>query len=179
MRWLWLCVLAIVSGQVFSQDLTGRADVVDAQTLVINFQQVELYGVIAPKVDQPCFAGLDAWPCGEVAAATLNEWVAGTVVSCEPWPLSGGDEKHACSVGEDDLNARLLMHGWALASDSAEERYHLAEQAARRAKLGIFRDGFVPNNAWRLWASDGLDEAACGACALRKQSIKKRQQATQ
>lgn len=72
---LFLCSLAVPSQG--SEPITGRASVIDGDTLGFGKQRVRLNGIDAPEASQICqdSAGRD-YRCGKVAAGALDEWLA-------------------------------------------------------------------------------------------------------
>ena len=54
-----------------------------------------------------------------------------------------------CFVGPYDLNARMVLQGWALAYRKYSMDYVDEESAAQKAGAGIWRGEFVPPWEWR------------------------------
>lgn len=67
-------------------ELAGAPQIIDGNTLEVAGEQVELFGIDAPDLDQVCrHAGRD-YECGKVARAALWDLVAGLDVICAPEP---------------------------------------------------------------------------------------------
>jgi endonuclease YncB( thermonuclease family) len=58
-------------------DLTGRASIIDGDTLEIPGTRIRLWGIDAPESDQPC-RNQDCQPygCGQKAANDLDAFIA-------------------------------------------------------------------------------------------------------
>lgn len=64
--------------------ITGKAVVVDGDTLRINGSRIRLHGIDAPESDQQCEdATGESYPCGRRATAALRSAVSGERVNCE------------------------------------------------------------------------------------------------
>ena len=64
------------SGPTFS----GRARVVDGDTLEVGGKRIRLHGVDAPESRQSCIAAGRRWPCGERATRALAGRIGGRTV---------------------------------------------------------------------------------------------------
>ena len=174
MKGLGLVVLlALVAVPVAAEVLAGRAYVVDGETLLVDDRMVALSGLFSPELDQQCFVGSLRWACGEAAKEALETQVEGKTIHCET-PGSGDAARYRCTHRNVDIGAWLLEQGWALANDQASDDYRGRQSKAITAELGIWRDGFDPNQVWRDWAAGDVGEVDCSACTLRKQALKKK-----
>ena len=65
--------------------ITGRASVVDGDTIEIHGQHIRLSGIDAPESGQVCFSADDKpWRCGQQAALALANRIGGVPVTCRP-----------------------------------------------------------------------------------------------
>lgn len=149
--------------------ISGRATVVDGDTLEIGGERVRLEGIDAPEADQTCGGGwLGTWKCGRAATAALRWMTGGRRVDCE----SAGRDKYGrvlgwCTADGRDINAEMVRSGHAWAFVKYSTRYQVLEAEARKAKAGIWKGEAEP--PWlfreRRWA-DAETEAPKG-CAIK------------
>jgi endonuclease YncB( thermonuclease family) len=127
--------------------ISGRADVIDGDTLRIGAVRVRLTGLDAPEIDQTCTdaSGRD-WGCGREAKAYLADLADKRLISCRP---SGRDRYGRtlakCAADAADLGAAIVTAGWAVIDFD-----YVAEQAdAQLSKRGIWSGAFVAPAEWR------------------------------
>lgn len=149
--------------------ISGAAKVIDARTLAIKARRIQLDGIDAPDLKQSCGQEPKTWLCGREATAALSRLANNGRVTCT---RTGGLEKNIilgrCQVFDNpnregisqpkkedgerkiiDINLRMVADGWALASGPGGQAYIDAEQAAQKAKKGLWRGPFVPPWEWR------------------------------
>jgi endonuclease YncB( thermonuclease family) len=149
--------------------ISGRALVVDGDTLDIAGERVRLEGIDAPEADQTCGGGwLGTWKCGRAATAHLQWLTGGRRVECE----QAGLDKYGrvlgwCTADGRDINAEMVRSGHAWAFVKYSRRYEAVEAEARKAKVGIWKGEAEP--AWvfreRRWAAAEAD--APKGCAIK------------
>ena len=133
-----------------SEDLSGRAVVIDGDTIDVAGSRIRLYGIDAPESKQTCRAEGQRWACGEQATRALTDRIGSKTVQCEERDRdSFGRIVAVCQLAGQDLNAWLVAQGWALAYREFSEAYVAEEAAAEVAGLGIWRGAFVAPWEWR------------------------------
>ena len=128
--------------------LSGRARVIDGDTLEIDGRHIRLEGLDAPEMGQTCGRRLiGSWKCGSAAADRLAAFVAKRAVNCE----SRGNDKYGrmlgiCFVDGNDINAQMVREGYAWAFVKYSQTYVQQEATARPQRVGIWQGDAEP--AW-------------------------------
>lgn len=136
-----LCLVLLISQPAVAETLSGRVlRVQDGDTITIidanNIQRtVRLSGVEAPQANQPY---------GGAAASRLQQSLVGKNVTVEYGAASGGH--HSVTgrvfVGDRDVGLEQVQEGLAKYNPTQErfanERYAIAERAAREAERGLW-----------------------------------------
>jgi len=133
------------------QVISGRASVIDGDTLDIHGARIRLYAVDAIESRQRCVRpdGSD-WRCGAVAAQALQQKIGSAPVECQVRNKDRYDRFVAkCFQRGEDLNAWLVASGWAVAYRQYGKDYVSQESAAKAAKRGIWASQFVMPWDWR------------------------------
>lgn len=130
--------------------IIGRASVIDGDTLDVRSVRIRLEGVDAPESSQPCGSAGNEWMCGREAAMALSEWIGDRNVSCRPLGVDRYQRTLArCFVGSEDVQAWLVLNGWALAYRDYSTDYVAAEDVAQQRKAGMWRGDFQAPWEWR------------------------------
>lgn len=126
-------------------DRTGRASVIDGDTIELHGERIRFHGVDAPESGQTCNdADGDKWRCGQKAAYQLSDKLGARTVSCEKKDMDRyGRTVAKCSVGGEDVGAWLVSNGWARAFTRYSTEYVDEETEAKDAKLGIWQGEHV------------------------------------
>ena len=100
-----------------AEPVTGRAEIVDGDTLRFGALRVRLTGLDAPELDQTCTdrAGAE-WACGSEAKTFVAGLIASEPVSC----VRSGRDRYGralatCSIDGRDLGSQIVAAGWAVA----------------------------------------------------------------
>jgi endonuclease YncB( thermonuclease family) len=151
MRLLVLLVAILSAIAVQAQaDVTGTAQVIDGDTIVIAGEHIRLQGIDAPETDQPCTVYGQQWSCGRSAADWLKDYLRGRKVECVGHARDRyGRLLAVCYTGGEDINDRLVREGWALDYRKYSTDYLDAEAEAKRRGAGLWRGTFVPPWEWR------------------------------
>jgi endonuclease YncB( thermonuclease family) len=144
-----------------------QVHVIDGDTLEIDGELIQLYGIDAPELGQLCERKGKLWPCGLEAALALNKLVSlgGQPVRCAPWEQADQSQADSglaqvCELGDRNLALTMLRGGYSVALPDSFPDYGEAEREARSANLGLWQGEFVLPWEWR--ASTGPEVEAVG-----------------
>ncbi len=134
-----------------AEEISGRARVVDSNTLEIGARRVRLIGVDAPDEAQSCPTRKgEVYPCGRVAAETLAKLVKDGPLVCQ------GDKTDAagrvlarCAIRGFDVGEQYVLTGRAFADPETGEAYRRAEGTAEKLREGMWRGEFQKPWEWR------------------------------
>lgn len=133
------------------ETVSGRARVIDGDTLELAGRRIRLEGIDAPERSQFCQGRTDQpWPCGAAARSALMRRVEGRTVRCE---VRGRDRYQRdlarCFVGAEDLGGWLVSQGLAQAYRRYSTDYVALEEAARARRVGAWDGSFEPPENYR------------------------------
>ena len=86
LRWLPLRITLVWASVSLAsaQDASGRAAVINGDTLEMRGVRIRLSGIDAPETEQQCRSAAGTpWPCGQDAAKALRRKIAGQPVQCD------------------------------------------------------------------------------------------------
>jgi len=130
--------------------IVGTSVVIDGDTIEIHGVRIRLAGVDAPESQQRCGRAGEEWPCGQRAALALADWLGSRTVSCNP---TGKDRYQRtlahCFSGTEDVQAWLVLNGWALAYRQYSKDYVAAEEVAQAGRAGVWAGEFKAPWEWR------------------------------
>lgn len=134
-----------------SSSISGRAHVVDGDSLEINNVSIRLFGIDAPEGRQYCQTQTgEDWPCGRQASSALRRFINNRQVTCERQDTDQyGRMVGVCSVDGTNLNGWMAANGHAMAYRKFTRDYIDEEQNAKAAKIGLWRGDFTPPWQWR------------------------------
>lgn len=131
--------------------LSGRARVVDGDSLEIAGRRIRLFGIDAPELHQDCrTAAGRAYDCGGAARRALDDLIGGRAVTCTPVGASHDRAVATCQANGRDLSEELVRSGHALElANFSRGRYSAAEREAREARRGLWAGNFEQPAEWR------------------------------
>jgi len=141
-----LLALVCWAPQSWATDLTGRASVIDGDTIDIHGQRIRGHGIDAPESSQTCQrANGQTYRCGQEAALFLSNRIGTKTVRCEQKDKDRyGRIVAVCYLGTEDLNRLMVQTGHAMAYRQYSKDYVTDEDRARAQKVGIWQGAFTP-----------------------------------
>lgn len=130
----------------FSNKFSGKAYVIDGDSIKVGGNEVRLYEVDAPEYKQQCLdsAG-NEYPCGKMSMSFLIKLIGGKFVECEYSQKDKYDRYLSkCYIEGKSINEEILKNGMAVIYDISEASKNAIklEELARKNKLGIWQGGF-------------------------------------
>lgn len=165
-RGIFLCALLALPAA--AEVVQGPARVIDGDTLAIGARTIRLFGIDAPEAGQFCKTGAgESWPCGKAATARLAALVARGALRC-----AGEDEDRygrllaVCHGQGREVNATLVAEGLAEAYRKYSLDYVAEEEAAKRARRGLWQGAHEAPQAVRAAALEAPAPPP-GACTIK------------
>lgn len=125
--------------------LAGTPYVHDGDTISLGGRRMRLLGLDAPELDQTCRRQGAEYRCDMEARDALRRLVAGGA-TCQGWRRDRYDRLLVtCLRVGDDVNARLVAEGWAIAYGDYDEQ----ERQARYTGRGLWAGEFARPAVWR------------------------------
>lgn len=149
--------------------LSGKATVLDGDTIDIGVVRIRLHGIDAPEGSQVC-EDKDgrSWACGSASTNFLADWIDGEEVECLALERDMyGRIIGTCYKDDIDLNAALVSEGLAWAFTQYSEDYIVEEAHARQAQLGIWQAENTPAWEWRGQAWERAVAASPDGCPIK------------
>lgn len=157
---LLFCVLSIyvnakptsIMGKDWDREtITGRAFIIDGDTLKINDVKVRLVGVDAPEISQKCKIHGHIENCGEIVKLRLVQATSNEIITC----YNHGKDFYGrvlaeCYINDININKWLLREGLAVYYYSKDfKSYKILESLAKQEKLGLWDSEFQNPKEYR------------------------------
>ncbi|WP_394154261.1 thermonuclease family protein [Loktanella salsilacus] len=163
---LIICLLLCASPAA-AADISGRARVIDGDTLQIGQTRIRLHGIDAPEASQTCLdkGGVSA-ACGLAATRAMQVLIGNNTVSCAPRDTDRyGRTVAKCTAAGRDLGQDMVAAGLATAYRQYSMDYVPFEQAARAEGLGVW--GVAMQNPAEYRAAQSGQGAAPDGCVIK------------
>jgi len=138
-------------------DISGLPRVIDGDTIEISGERIRLHGIDAPETRQSC-VGVDGkqWDCGRQSTSVLISLIGGHPIICKGRQRDRYKRLIAvCFADRKDLNAEMVLQGWALAYRKYSTDYVIQEKVAQSERTGIWSGQFVSPWDWRRGKREG------------------------
>lgn len=129
-----------------------RLRIIDGDGFELAGENIRLWGIDAPELEQTCEREGVNYGCGNFARDVLESLISTDLPVCETVDTDRYNRTIArCSVGGRDLGAMMVQSGWALDFRRySQGRYAAEENDARTAGRGLWGGEFVLPWEWRL-----------------------------
>ena len=122
----------------------GTAYALDGETLMRGEQEVRLFGIDAPEIEDV--------PLGPQARRALDHLLAGRRIDCATKNKDRyGRVMAVCTVGAQDIGRLMVRQGWAITDRRFTRDYDLEERAAAAAGRGLW--GAPGGHGTGFWAT--------------------------
>ena len=136
--------------------ISGKAKVVDGDTITINRTKIRFSGIDAPESyyygqTQYCQRpNGKIWACGKKATSKLKELINGKTVQC----TDEGEDKYGrtlsiCFANGVDLQSEMVRSGMAVAYLRYSRRYENEMVEAMTERVGMWSGNFLDPEDWR------------------------------
>jgi endonuclease YncB( thermonuclease family) len=153
-----------------AQSISGTVRVIDGDTLDVGRTRVRLHAIDAPEGAQTCEDGRGGtWACGTWVSEQVRAVFGGQRAVCAQVDTDRyGRAVARCTVGGEDMGARIVAEGWAMAYRRYGMDYDLDEKAAAVAGRGIWSGGVEAPDAYRArLRQSAVTGTAPDGCAIK------------
>ncbi len=164
-----LLAFALIGTFASAAEFSGRARVVDGDTLDVAGQKIRIEGIDAFESAQTCFdAQGNVWECGQAGTAYLIKLTRGKTISCRGQDFDPYDRLIAdCRVNGTDIGAAMVQQGLALVFAKFSATYVDQQQQAKIAKAGVWSGTFLTPWEFRAMVWTLSAQAAPGDCPIK------------
>jgi endonuclease YncB( thermonuclease family) len=146
-----ISLMLAVATPAHALTLTGVAEVIDADLLVLDGHRVFLLGVESVEEGQICGIDDQPWECWPAAVRMLQTIAGEGEMTCEV--ISGPNflsEVIAwCTINGEDVGARLVRSGFGLPILEETDAYLDEMEAAQAEGIGLWQGTFHDPAVWR------------------------------
>ncbi|MER5172296.1 thermonuclease family protein [Thioclava kandeliae] len=169
-RFVYVLLIALIAcaPPVLAETVSGKARVVDGDTLEINHRKIRISGIDAPESSQNCTrADGRGWACGREATGLMRKLAAGKV-AC----TGGSSDRYGrliavCKAKGQDIGAQMVVQGYAMAYQTYSKAYVSQEKSAMIAKRGLWAGTFQTPAEYRAHKNDAPDSRASAGCTIK------------
>ena len=171
---LVLYLLLFFTVQSAAVELSGKAKTQPTSGVIeLQGKELILNGIHIISQNAKCKDSNGLWYCGKSAWEALKIKLDSGPVHCtlisDLQNPEENPQKANCILKNENLSIWLLSLGWALKSNDANEFLSSKENLASKNNAGIWRNGFVPPDLWRISYKRG--SIPCNVCSIRRQSF--------
>ena len=169
---LWLFLFFV--SQSAAVELSGNAKTIpESGFIMLQGKELLLHGIQIISQNATCKGSNGKWSCGKHAWRELKNKLDSGPVYCKLFSDDQNPERNPemakCLLKKENLSNWLVSRGWALTNKETDEFLASQEILASENNAGIWRDGFVPPDFWRISIKNNSKN--CNICSIRRQSF--------
>ena len=144
---VWIMSATALSAASPNFEFSGRAKVIDGDSLIIGSKKVRLFGIDAFEYSQTC----GRYACGRVAARELTKLVQNVVIRCQMRDKDqyGRIVAQCHNAKGQDIAQEMVRMGLAVDYRSYSRAYIKDETMAKQQKRGAWRYPFQSPASYR------------------------------
>jgi len=130
---------------IAASGISGKATIIDGDSLTIKGTSIRLHGIDAPEFNQPCWNNDVKYNCGHTATAYLQRLINGQTVTCTILDQDAyGREIAKCFTNKNiNINAQMVLSGNAIAYLYFSYDYEQEQAEAKAHKRGLWAGRFM------------------------------------
>ncbi len=136
----------VKSHLVFDKKISGKARVIDGDSIKVNRHEIRLFGLDAPEYKQKCLNNQNAeYNCGIVSKEFLKNLIQGKQVECKYAERDKYDRYLSkCFIDNKSVNEEIVKNGMAVIYNFSEssDKMDSLEEYAKANKYGIWQGSF-------------------------------------
>ena len=123
--------------------VSGKAKIIDGDTIHIENNKIRLHGIDAPELNQNCNYENKDWECGQQSKKFLLQLINLNTVNCQVMGIDRYKRYIAiCYVKKMNINKMMVKNGWAIAYRYYSKDYIDEEFIAKKMKIGMWKGEF-------------------------------------
>ena len=149
---IFIFFIVFFNSLALGDTISGKALVIDGDTIKINSKKVRLFGIDAPEKKQKCkklFLSIyilsfdKSYDCGIISTNKLKNKIKDNIIICK----SKGKDRYKriiaeCFKDKTNLNSWLVRNGYAVAYLKYSKKYLTAQNLAKKENRGIWQGKF-------------------------------------
>lgn len=135
----------IRNANTVTQNISGKALIMDGDSLTIKGISIRLHGIDAPEMTQTCLRDNVEYHCGRAAKTYLTQIINSQPLTCTIIDTDGYGRKIGKCVNDRniDINAEMVLSGNAIAYLHFSYDYERQQTEAKSQKKGIWAGEFM------------------------------------
>ena len=135
------------------KSISGKAKVIDGDTIKLQGQNIRLRGIDAPEKNQLCIKKAKTYNCGITSTKALKKYIGRELIRCEYFTKDRyGRILGTCKLlgsTKLSLNSYMVYTGNAVAYLRYSKEYIDEEKWAKENQLGMWQGSFEKPEVWR------------------------------